>query len=61
LSTLLQAFIISLTVTTVLAIGIFAAYGAVIAILHAFASSRKRAASPVLVSNRAHAAHAGGD
>lgn len=57
------AFVLSFTVILVVAIGILAAYGAVIAILHALAAQTRQhgAEAPVLVSSRAHAAHAGGD
>jgi dolichol kinase len=63
LSGLLGAFILSFTVLLVVTIGILAAYGTVIAILHAFASRSKKAeaSTPVLVSSQARAAHAGGD
>jgi len=62
LSGLLGAFILSFTVLTVVAIGILAAYGTVIAILRAFASQTQKTATgtPVLVSSQARAAHAGG-
>jgi len=63
LSGLLSAFILSLTVLLVVAIGILAAYGTVIAIMRAFAPQTQKAAAgkPVLVSSRTRAAHAGGD
>jgi len=63
LSSLLGAFILSFTVLIVVVIGILAAYGTVIAILHAFASQTQKtdAGTPVLVSNQTRAAHAGGD
>jgi hypothetical protein len=59
LGSLLGAFVLSLTVVTVVAIGILAAFGAVAAILHAFAphEQKPRSAKPVLVRT----AHAGGD
>ena len=63
LSGLLGAFILSFTVLLVVAIGILAAYGTVVAILHVLASQTQRAetGTPVLVSSQARAAHAGGD
>lgn len=63
LSGLVGAFILSFTVLLVVAIGILAAYGTVIAILRVFASQTQKAeaGTPVLVSGRTHAAHAGGD
>lgn len=63
MSGLLGAFILSFTVVLVVAIGILAAYGTVIAILHAFASQTQKAdvGTPVLVPNQTRAAHAGGD
>ena len=63
MSSLLGAFILSFTVLTVVAIGILAAYAAVIGILHSFAphSTPHGGHKPVLVASRARAAHAGGD
>jgi len=63
LSGLLGAFILSFTVLLVLAIGILAAYGTVVAILHAFASQTQKAdaGARVLLPNQTRAAHAGGD
>jgi len=63
LGNLLSAFVLSFTVVTVVAIGILAAYGTVIAILHAFASPsvRQGGRRPTLVASQARAAHAGGD
>jgi len=58
LGSLLGAFVLSLTVVTVVAIGILAAFGAVILILQAVAPHERRdRAKPVF----ARAAHAGGD
>jgi hypothetical protein len=58
LGSLLGAFVLSLTVVTVVAIGIIVAFGAVILILHAVAPDQDRdGAKPVFV----RAAHAGGD
>jgi hypothetical protein len=63
LGSLLSVFILSLTVVTVLAIGILSTYGSVIAILHTFASQSRQPADekPVLAQGQARAAHAGGD
>lgn len=63
LGSTLEAFILFLTVITVLATGILAAYGAIIAILRLLApqTTQSGGGKPVLVPNRAHAAHAGGD
>jgi len=63
LNGVLGAFILSFTVLLVVAIGILAAYGTVIAILSAFASQTQKthAGTPVPVSNQTRAAHAGGD
>lgn len=60
MGSLLGAFVLSLTVVTVVAIGILVAFGAVIMILQAFAPEKpkpSKPAKPVLVQ----AAHAGGD
>ena len=58
MGSLLGAFVLSLTVVTVVAIGIFAAFGAVILILQAVAPDEQRnRTKPVF----ARAAHAGGD
>ncbi|HZP64443.1 MAG TPA: hypothetical protein VFB28_13595 [Terriglobales bacterium] len=58
MSSLLGAFVLSLTVVTVVAVGIMVAFGAVIIILQAFAPEKPtKPAKPVLVQ----AAHAGGD
>ena len=58
MGSLLGAFVLSLTVVTVVAVGILAAFGAVILILHAVAPDPERdRAKPVFV----RAAHAGGD
>jgi hypothetical protein len=53
----MSALILSFTVFSVVALGIFVAYGAVLTILHAFAyQSRQRlAASPMLVPSQTHA------
>ena len=61
LGSLLSVFILSFTVVTALVLGILAAYGSVIGILHSFAnrSSQPQDQKPVLV--QARAAHAGGD
>jgi hypothetical protein len=54
----LGAFVLSLTVVTAVAIGILAAFGAVILILQAVAPDERRdSAKPVF----ARAAHVGGD
>ncbi len=59
---LLGALVLSLTVVAVVAIGIMAAFAAVILILQAFATQTEKAAKkPALVPNQARAAHAGGD
>ncbi len=57
LGALLLVFVISLTVLTVVALGILAAYGLVTGILYAFAfQSRQRARmAPVLVPSESHA------
>lgn len=61
MGSLLGAFVLSLTVVTVVAVGILVAFGAVIIILQAFApetpAKPTKPAKPVLVQ----AAHAGGD
>ena len=58
MGSLLGAFVLSLTVVTVVAIGILAAFGAVILILQAVAPDERRdSAKPVF----ARAAHVGGD
>jgi len=63
LSVLLGAFILSFTVLVVVAVGILAAYGAVIVILNVLAAANPmvEVGKPVLISSQAHAAHAGGD
>jgi hypothetical protein len=63
LGSLLGAFVLSLTVVTVVAIGILVAFGAVILILQAFAREEASTSSetPLVVASRARAAHAGGD
>jgi len=62
LSGLLGAFILSITVLMVVAIGILAAYATVIGILHVLApQTRKPEAAPALVAAQTRAAHAGGD
>jgi hypothetical protein len=58
LGSLLGAFVLSLTVVTVVAVGILAAFGAIILVLHLVAPDQERNnRKPVLVQ----AAHAGGD
>jgi hypothetical protein len=58
LGSLLGAFVLSLTVVTVVAIGILAAFGVVILILQAVAPNQERDGVKPLF---ARAAHAGGD
>jgi hypothetical protein len=62
LGSLLGAFVLSLTVVTVVAIGILVAFGAVILILQAFAPKDRPAnqEKAVLMPSQARAAHAGG-
>lgn len=62
MGSLLSAFVLSLTVITVVAIGILAAFGVVIFILQSLApkdepTNRQKS----VVVPQAHAAHAGGD
>jgi len=58
-SSLLSAFVLSFTVITVVASGIFAAYASVIGILHLLAPQQvERPGRPVLVTQQAHV---GGD
>jgi hypothetical protein len=62
LGSLLSVFVLSFTVVAVLATGILSAYAFVIGILYTFANqSRQRIEQPALTSDRARAAHAGGD
>jgi hypothetical protein len=61
LGSLLGAFVLSLTVVTVVAVGIMVAFGAVILILQAFAPQERTATEKVPVPARARAAHAGAD
>ncbi|HXZ33869.1 MAG TPA: hypothetical protein VEH30_16450 [Terriglobales bacterium] len=63
MGSLLGAFVLSLTVVTVVAIGILVAFGAVILILQAFAPQERTPSveTPMVVPRRARAAHAGGD
>ena len=62
LGELLGAFILSLTVVVVVALGIISAIGAVLLILQAFAPHQPaEATKPSLVGNQAQAAHAGGN
>jgi len=63
LGSLLGALVLSLTVVTVVAIGILVAFAAVILILQAFAPQARTTSSEnsVAVPARARAAHAGGD
>ncbi|HLB89466.1 MAG TPA: hypothetical protein VJK29_17560 [Terriglobales bacterium] len=60
MGSLLVAFVVSLTVFSVVVLGILAAYGAVTGILYAFAHQSRRATSGtrVLVPSQTHA---GGD
>ena len=59
---LLGAFILSLTVVAVVALGIISGFAAVLLILHAFAPNQSQTrAKPSLVGNQAQAAHAGGN
>ena len=59
---LLGAFILSLTVVAVVALGIISGFAAVLLILQAFAPHEPKAgAKPSLVGNQAQAAHAGGN
>ena len=62
MGSLLGAFVLSLTVVTVVAIGILAAFGVVAAILQAFAPDKRQRSTerPVVVPNQARAAHVGG-
>ena len=60
LGELVGAFVLSLTVVAVVALGIFSGFGAVLLILQAFApSSPRTSGKPSLVANQVHAAHAG--
>jgi hypothetical protein len=60
LGELVGAFVLSLTVVAVVALGIFSGFGAVLLILQAFAPPNPTASGkPSLVANQAHAAHAG--
>ncbi|HXZ40169.1 MAG TPA: hypothetical protein VEG68_05470 [Terriglobales bacterium] len=63
MGSLLGALVLSLTVVTVVAIGILAAFGAVAVILQAFAPENipPNKEKPVVVPSQARAAHAGGD
>ncbi|MBV8052522.1 MAG: hypothetical protein JOZ80_15135 [Acidobacteriaceae bacterium] len=62
MGSLLGAFVLSLTVVTVVAIGILVAFGAVILVLHAVAPQERAARSETpAVPARARAAHAGAD
>jgi hypothetical protein len=62
LSSLTEGFILFFTVVGVVALGILAAYGAVIAILNTVATQFGRPTErKVLVTSQAQAAHAGGD
>jgi len=63
LSELLGAFVLSLTVVAVVSLGIFAAFAAILLILHAFAPHRRPTAraKPSLVAKPAQAAHAAGN
>jgi len=60
LGSLLIAFVVSLTIFTVVVLGIIAAYGAVLGILYAFAHQSRRhpGGTRVLVPSQTHA---GGD
>jgi hypothetical protein len=60
LGELVGAFVLSLTVVAVVALGIFSGFAAVLLILQAFAPPNPTAdVKPSLVANQAHAAHAG--
>jgi hypothetical protein len=60
LGELVGAFVLSLTVVAVVALGIFSGFGAVLLILQAFAPPNPTASGkPSLVANQAQAAHAG--
>jgi hypothetical protein len=62
LGELLGAFILSLTVVAVVALGIISGFGAVLLILQAFAPHQAaEGTKPSLVGNQAQAAHAGGN
>jgi hypothetical protein len=62
LGELVGAFILSLTVLVAVALGILSGFGAVLLILQAFAPNQSTTgATPSLVGNQAHAAHAGGN
>jgi len=58
LGELVGAFVLSLTVVAVVALGIFSGFGAVLLILQAFAPSHASEKAS-LVANQVHAAHAG--
>ena len=60
LGELVGAFVLSLTVVAVVALGIFSGFGAVLLILQAFAPPNPTASGKSsLVANQVHAAHAG--
>jgi len=62
LGELLGAFILSLTVVAVVALGIISGFGAVLLILQAFAPNQPaEGTKPSLVGNQTQAAHAGGN
>ena len=62
MGSLLGALVLSLTVVTVVAIGIMVAFGAVILILQSFAPEERTSKTEQLpVPARARAAHAGAD
>jgi hypothetical protein len=62
LGELAGAFVLSLTVVAVFALGILSGFAAVLLILQAFAPNQSTTgATPSLVGNQAHAAHAGGN
>jgi hypothetical protein len=57
----MSALILFSTVLIAVTLGVFAAYAAVIGILHAFASQSAPPPEPVLAQNQARAATASGD
>jgi hypothetical protein len=62
LGELLSAFVLSLTVVAVVALGIFFAFAAILLILQVFAPHRATASEkPSLVANQTRAAQAGGN
>jgi len=60
LGELVGAFVLSLTVVAVVALGIFSGFGAVLLILQAFAPRNSAGSgNPSLVASQVHALHAG--